>query len=231
MIDPKHVYSAFRGAFQPLTRSLAAHGVTPNMLTVAGIVLNIAAAALIVMGRFYWAAGVFVAASICDMLDGSVARHAGLETPFGAFLDSTVDRISEGIILSGLGLYFAWNGQYWELVAVFVFLIASFLVSYTRARAEALGLQCKVGLMSRPERIIVLVVGLLFHRWYVLSIAVFAVAFLTSFTVLQRILYVRRQLLRAGLPAADARRPPDAGGGVSAQPGEGRRPGSCAAAE
>ena len=199
MIDPKNFYSAVRRAFQPLTRGLAEHGVTPNMLTMVGIALNLGAAALIVLGDFYWAAGVFVVASFCDMLDGSVARYAGKESAFGAFLDSTTDRISEGIILAGLGLYFARVHHYGELAAIFVFLIASFLVSYTRARAEALGLECKVGLMSRPERIIVLTTGFIFHRWYVLTIAVYALAVLTSFTVVQRVLHVRRQLRRADL--------------------------------
>ncbi len=200
MKDPKHFYSAVRRAFGPITRGLAGGGITPNMLTVTGIVLNLIAGALIVLGYLYWAAGVFIVASFCDMLDGSVARWAGKESAFGAFLDSTVDRIAEGITLTALGLYFYRSGHPYELTAVFVFLVSSFLVSYTRARAEALGLECTVGLMSRPERIIALSAGLILHRWHVLSVVVFAVAFLTSFTVLQRILYVRRHL----------RRPPEA---------------------
>jgi len=202
VIDPKNFYSSVRQSFQPITRGLAGRGVTPNMLTMTGITLNLVAAALIVLGCFYWAAGVFVVASLCDLLDGAVARYAGKESAFGAFLDSTTDRISEGITLAALGLYFARVQGYGELAAIFVFLIASFLVSYTRARAEALGLQCKVGLMSRPERIIVLTVGFVFHRWYVLSIVLYALAVLTSHTVLQRVLHVRRQLRKVELPEA-----------------------------
>lgn len=194
MIDPKSFYSAVRRFFSPVTRGLARSGVTPNMLTVTGITLNLAATPLIVTGRFYWAAGVFVAASLCDLLDGAVARFSGKASPFGAFLDSTIDRVSEGITLTALGVYFARVYKLPELAAVFVFLVASFLVSYTRARAEALGLECKVGLMSRPERIVVLTAGFLFARWQVLSVAVYALAALTSFTVLQRVLHVRRQL-------------------------------------
>ena len=196
MKDPKNVYSTFRRGFQPFVGSLAKWGVTPNMVTAAGIGLNLAATPLIALGHFWWAAAIFVAASICDLLDGSLARFSGKESAFGAFLDSTMDRVSEGVTLIALGVYYARTDHLPELVAVFIFLMASYLVSYERARAEALGLDCKVGLMSRPERIIVLTTGFVFAQWYVLSVAVYLLAVLTTFTVLQRILHVRRQLLR-----------------------------------
>jgi CDP-diacylglycerol--glycerol-3-phosphate 3-phosphatidyltransferase len=176
--------------------SLAKWGVTPNMVTSAGIGLNLAATPFIALGHFWWAAVIFVAASLCDLLDGSLARFSGKESAFGAFLDSTMDRVSEGVTLIALGVYYARTDRLPELVAVFIFLMASYLVSYERARAEALGLDCKVGLMSRPERIVVLTTGFVFARWYVLSVAVYLLAVLTTFTVLQRILHVRRQLLR-----------------------------------
>ena len=175
---------------------MAKAGLTPNMVTAAGIALNLAATPLIALGHFWWAAAIFVAASICDLLDGSLARFSGTESAFGAFQDSTMDRVSEGVTLIALGVYYARADRLPELVAVFVFLMASYLVSYERARAEALGLDCKVGLMSRPERIVVLTAGFIFARWYVLSVAVYLLAVLTTFTVLQRILHVRRQLDR-----------------------------------
>jgi CDP-diacylglycerol--glycerol-3-phosphate 3-phosphatidyltransferase len=196
--DPKNFYSAFRRGFQPVVGSMAKAGLTPNMVTAAGIGLNLAATPLIVLGHFWWAAAIFVAASICDLLDGSLARFSGTESAFGAFLDSTMDRVSEGVTLIALGVYYARMDRLPELVAVFVFLMASYLVSYERARAEALGLDCKVGLMSRPERIVVLTAGFIFAQWYVLSVAVYVLAVLTTFTVLQRILHVRRQLDRGG---------------------------------
>ena len=195
MIDPKNVYSAFRRGFQPVVGALARWGVTPNMVTGAGIGLNLAATPFIALGHFWWSAVIFVAASICDMLDGSLARLTGKESAFGAFLDSTMDRVSEGVTLIALGVYYERTHHLPELIAVFIFLMASYLVSYERARAEALGLDCKVGLMSRPERIIVLTTGFVLARWYVLSVAVYLLAVLTTFTVLQRILHVRRQLL------------------------------------
>jgi|YelNatPaOPRAMG01_1025707.scaffolds.fasta_scaffold11316_2 CDP-diacylglycerol--glycerol-3-phosphate 3-phosphatidyltransferase len=199
------VYTEVRRAFVPLTVRLVNGHITPNNLTVAGLALNVAAAPLIVSGHFIWALVVFLLAGICDMLDGAVARLSEQVTPFGAFLDSTSDRVAEGVVLGAVAIWFARQGLYFEVGAVFVALVASFLVSYTRARAEALGLECKVGLMSRPERIVLLAVGLLFApHFHALSVVIYALAGLTSFTVLQRILHVRHQLLHRG--QADAGR-------------------------
>ena len=197
MKDAKGFYTAVRQGLQPLVRGLARAGLTPNVVTALGMALNLAATPFIVLGHFWWAAGLFVTASICDLLDGSLARYTGKESPFGAFIDSTTDRLSEGVTLTALGVYFARADKLPELIGVFVVLMASYLVSYERARAEALGLECKVGLMSRPERIIVLTTGFIFAQWYVLSVAVYVLAALTTFTVLQRVFHVRRQL-RAG---------------------------------
>jgi CDP-diacylglycerol---glycerol-3-phosphate 3-phosphatidyltransferase len=188
-----------RRAVVPLAGRLVTGGrVTPNGLTVGGLVLNVATVPLILSGHFIWAAVVLLLAGVCDMLDGAVARISEQVTPFGAFLDSTSDRLSEGVVLMAIGVWFARNGHTWDLAAVFVALMMSFLVSYTRARAEALGLECKVGLASRPERVVLLMVGLLFARYHVLSIMVWAIAILTTYTVVQRILHVRRQLADSG---------------------------------
>ena len=151
-----------RRAVVPLAGRLVSGGhVTPNALTLAGLVLNVATVPLILSGHFIWAAVVLLLAGVCDMLDGAVARLSEQVTPFGAFLDSTSDRLSEGVVYMAIGVWFARQGHYWDLAAVFIALMMCFLVSYTRARAEALGLECKVGLASRPERIVLLLVGLL----------------------------------------------------------------------
>ena len=188
-----------RRLFAPVAAWLVGGPVTPNGLTVAGLLLNVGTVPLIVSGHFVWASLVFLLASVCDMLDGAVARLARQVTPFGAFLDSTSDRVAEGITLGALGVYYARADQFWVVGAIFVALVASFLVSYTRARAEALGLECKVGLMSRPERIFILMTGFLLSHWHVLlTVAVYVLAVLTSYTVGQRILHVRSQMCRAG---------------------------------
>jgi CDP-diacylglycerol--glycerol-3-phosphate 3-phosphatidyltransferase len=168
--------------------------ITPNSLTVAGLMLNVATVPFIVTGHFVLAAVVLLLAGCCDMFDGAVARLSAQVTPFGAFLDSTSDRLSEGVVLLAIGVRFARYGGVWELVGVFIALIMSFLVSYTRARAEALGLECKVGVASRPERIVLLAVGLFAARYQVLPVMVWVIAVATSYTVAQRILHVRRQL-------------------------------------
>lgn len=196
MIDPKSFYTNVRRSFGPLISGLVHVGVTPNMLTSAGIVLNLGTAALIVLDQLFWAGLLLIVASLCDLLDGSVARLGGTVSPFGAFFDSTMDRIAEGITLSALAVFYALGGQTAQFIAVLVFLVASFLVSYTRARAEALDLDCRVGLMSRPERLVVLIAGLILNRWQVLDYAVFLLAALTAFTVGERVIHVYRTVRR-----------------------------------
>jgi CDP-diacylglycerol--glycerol-3-phosphate 3-phosphatidyltransferase len=203
-VSLKDSYTAgVRRAAVPLAGRLVSSGhVTPNALTLGGLVLNVATVPLILSGHFIVAAVVLLLAGVCDMLDGAVARLSEQVTPFGAFLDSTSDRLSEGVVLMAIGIWFARNGHDWELAAVFIALMMSFLVSYTRARAEALGLECKVGLASRPERVVLLMVGLLFARYDVLAVMVWVIAATTTYTVVQRILHVRRQLAGGGRGAA-----------------------------
>ena len=168
---------------------------TPNQVTVAGLSLNGAAAVLIYHERFVWATVAFVAGSLLDILDGALARSHGKLSPFGGFLDSTTDRISEGLILGSIALVLSRQGHPWELASVFVALVGSFLVSYTRAKEEAIGLRCEVGLMSRAERIVLVAVALPFAGEGSLPWAMYLLAALTAFTVWQRIDYVRRQLI------------------------------------
>ncbi len=176
---------------------------TPNAISLTGFVLNLAAAALIV-GRLFFLAGVaFIIGSIMDTLDGRYSRMSGKGTPFGAFLDSTLDRLEEGIVLIAVGAYFASRHDEVAVAAVVAAVLGSLMVSYTRARAEALGLECKVGLATRPVRVVILSIGLVFAKgaslghFELLAPAVYVLAGLTLLTTIQRILHVRSQLRAA----------------------------------
>src|ERR1700758_4572945 len=129
---------------------------TPNAISLTGFVLNLAAAALIIDRMFFLAGVAFIVGSVMDTLDGRYSRMSGKGTPFGAFLDSTLDRLEEGIVLTAVAAYFASRHNQAAVAAVVVAVLASLMVSYTRARAEALGVQCKVGLATRPVRVVIL---------------------------------------------------------------------------
>ena len=146
-------------------RVLSESRITPNQLTALGFSLNLVSAVLIYREDYIAAAAVFLVGSIIDILDGALARSRGQATVFGAFIDSTTDRISEGAVLCAATLVFARHGDTWPVAAVFVALVASFLVSYTRARAEALGLEGKAGLMGRAERVVLLAAILALAPW------------------------------------------------------------------
>ena len=168
---------------------------TPNQITVAGLALNVVAAALVVERHFVWATVVFIAGSILDILDGALARTHGQLTPFGGFLDSTLDRMSEGVVLGAIALVFADRDEMVALACVFVALVGSFLISYTRAKAEALGLKGDVGLMARLERIVVLAIAMPFAGFgWPLEAVIYLLAATTAFTVLQRMYSVKKQL-------------------------------------
>lgn len=167
---------------------------TPNQVTVAGLSLNAVAAVLIYEEHFVWATVAFVTGSILDILDGALARSHGKLTQFGSFLDSTTDRISEGFVLGAIALVLSRQGHEAALASVFVALVGSFLVSYTRAKAEALGLGGAVGLMGRAERIVLVAIALPFAGRGSLPYAMYLLAALTAFTVIQRVNHVRTQL-------------------------------------
>lgn len=197
----RYFYSTeVRRLFKPLTAAIGRTSISPNMLTVLGLLLTLAVAGLVWTGHFVTAAIVFAIGGVCDLLDGAVARLAEKVTPMGAFLDSTSDRIGEGIVLTSIALVYARDGNLWMVGATFVTMIGSFLVSYTRARAEALGLDCKVGLMTRPERLVLLGVGLLLQKFGALAVVMYILAVLTAVTVVQRILHVRRRFREASSP-------------------------------
>jgi CDP-diacylglycerol--glycerol-3-phosphate 3-phosphatidyltransferase len=175
---------------------------TPNAISVTGFALNVGAAVLIFERYFFLAGVAFIVGSIMDTLDGRYSRMSGKGTPFGAFLDSTLDRIEEGVVLLAVAAYFATRHDEAAVAAVVAAVLGSFMVSYTRARAEALGVACKVGLATRPVRVVILSAGLVFAKgaslghFELLAPAVYVLAGLTVLTVLQRIWHVRRELRR-----------------------------------
>ena len=187
------------------TRSLdqlAATRVTPNVLTAAGVTLSIAGAVLVYFEyRTEWlflvGGFVFLVGSLLDIVDGALARSRGLGTPFGAFLDSTVDRVGEASMLGAIALVFMRDGNELAVALAFAALAGSFLVSYTRARAEALGLSGKVGIGTRAERVAVVTTGLGLEALLPFTVLPWAVALVVAtawFTVAQRVLFVRAQL-------------------------------------
>ena len=200
----KHGYTTgARGLASRSVVSLTRTRITPNALTASGVTLCFVASVLVLFeGRnailFYWAAAaVFVLGSLLDILDGALARAGGKTTPFGAFLDSTTDRVSEGFMLTAIAWVLARH-HHPAFVAVAVTAVAgSFLVSYTRAKAEALGLRGDVGIGSRAERVVVITAGLVLAPWGVLPWSLVLLAFTAWVTVVQRVLYVRKQLLEA----------------------------------
>src|SRR5215475_8392072 len=173
---------------------------TPNAISIAGLIGNLIAAALVTQRLFFLAGIAFILGSIMDTLDGRYSRMSGKGTLFGAFLDSTLDRIEEGIVIAAVAGYFASRGEDFAAAICVVAVLGSLMVSYTRARAEALGVECKVGIATRPVRVVILSIGLIFAKgagigdFELLAPAVYAMAGLTIFTTFQRVWHVRNEL-------------------------------------
>jgi phosphatidylglycerophosphate synthase len=220
-----------RSWFLPLARRLSARGVTPDALTIAGLAFSLLAALLLARGDFLPAAFVLALTGLCDMLDGDVARLSGSASRFGAFLDSTLDRAGEGALFAGIAFYYFARSQGAALwldgsgdgarygdadgrtlaVLALATLILSFLVSYTRARAEGLSLECKVGIMERPERLLMLLAGALLGPRFLPGV-LGLLFLLTLVTVLQRVYHVRRLTRPISAPHPEAfRERPDPG--------------------
>jgi CDP-diacylglycerol--glycerol-3-phosphate 3-phosphatidyltransferase len=173
---------------------------TPNAISLTGFALCVGAAILVAERLFFLGGLMFIVGSVCDTLDGRYSRMSGKGSPFGAFLDSTLDRIEEGVVLTAVAAYFASRDMQFAVAACVVAVLASLMVSYTRARAEALGVECKVGIATRAVRVVILSIGLLFAKgagladFELLAPAVYVLAGLSTITVLQRIFHVRKAL-------------------------------------
>jgi len=201
--------AAIKDGYTTGARTLASRSVlgltrtrlTPNALTASGVILCAVASILVVFADrnellFYWlAAVVFVLGSLLDILDGALARAGGKTTPFGAFIDSTTDRVSEGFMLTAIAYVLASNDHPVFVAVAMAAMLGSFLVSYTRAKAEALGLRGDVGIGSRAERVVVITTGLVLAPWGLLGWALVLLAATAWVTVFQRVLHVRKQLM------------------------------------
>ena len=208
-----------RSWLRPVAERLAARGVKPDHLTYAGLGLALVAAVLAGRGLFLGSALLVILAGLCDILDGDVARARNVVDRFGAFLDSTLDRLSEGALYAGLAVHYftrTQRGTFWIRMAfeggaewgdadgttlgilTLAILLLAFLVSYTRARAEGLGVECKVGMMERPERMLTLAAGMLLgHRFMPGVLGILFI--LTLVTALQRVYHVHK-LTRSETP-------------------------------
>jgi len=184
----------FARFLDPATIALMRLGVTPNALTVLGMLLNLIAGLIAASGNLVLAGGVWVLSGLFDGLDGALARRIGITSTFGAFLDSTLDRYSDAFVLFGILIYAGDRGQLLETRLVFVTLVGSLLVSYTRARAESLGIDCKVGLLTRFERFLIIAAMLITQQ---ITIGLLALSVLTHLTVVQRMVHVWLSMRRA----------------------------------
>jgi CDP-diacylglycerol--glycerol-3-phosphate 3-phosphatidyltransferase len=179
---------------QPIVRLLSRTPLTPNAITWLGFCLTVIAGALIVTGHLLAAGIVVLIAGFFDMLDGALARVRGRVTRFGAILDSTLDRLSEAVLLLSLLAVFAREQQVAESLLAGIALVGSLMVSYIRARMEGLSIECKAGLFTRPERVVILALGLMLSQFnYALLTALGIIAFFSYFTVVERMIYAWRQ--------------------------------------
>lgn len=197
----------------PIGNFLARLGIHPNVLSVCGLILSIIAGVMYGMGLFFLASFVVILAGVCDTLDGQIARQTGKNSKFGAFFDSTLDRYSDLSLLVGMAWFFSGyqillgfnghstsNGSHpWTILFIILAISGSFMVSYCRARAEGLGLECNIGIMQRPERITLIVLGSLLSvipgiGLLIIKMTVLVLALSTNITAIHRILYVRNQL-------------------------------------
>ena len=178
---------------RPLAHLFLRLGFTPDWLTLMGLVMNLGATAAFAKSHLHWGALIMMAAGVCDILDGQVAREGRKETKFGALLDSTTDRYSEIFIYFGIGAYLIGRDEWVASGILFFAITGSLMVSYVRARAEGLGEDCKVGFMQRPERLTALALGsLVGHQGLVFVLVLLAVT--TNYTVIERLAHIRNRL-------------------------------------
>jgi CDP-diacylglycerol---glycerol-3-phosphate 3-phosphatidyltransferase len=190
-----------------MVRGLASVGIPPNILTATGVTINIGCALLFGFGEFFWAGIVLIVANLFDMLDGNVARLTGNVTKYGSFLDSSLDRLSDMVVFLGIMMFYGRNVPQHSLLNVFLAgfgMIMSVMVSYTTARSEGLGVKANVGFLQRPERIVLLIIGALstwnmnssFFLFNRMPQVLWVLAVGSFWTMLQRMLFIRKQLRR-----------------------------------
>lgn len=196
----KHWVAGFDIVIRPIAKLLISLKVHPHVVTFSGLALSILAFNFYRQGHFFYAGVMIVLAGACDVLDGKLARETNKMTKFGALMDSTIDRYSEILLFLGLAVFF--YGKHSHVIYPIIFAIAgSFMVSYIRARAEGLGIACKVGIMKREERITYLAIGSLLgavpkYGIYVVIVTIWFIAVLANITVIQRIFFIRNELKR-----------------------------------
>jgi CDP-diacylglycerol--glycerol-3-phosphate 3-phosphatidyltransferase len=179
----------------PLINILAKWGFSPNLFTIGGVVITAMAAAAFIMGYMRWGGLLLLLGGLCDTIDGNLARATHKASPFGALLDSAIDRYAELIMFFGIITRFVLTDKYWTAAIGFIALCGSMMVSYCRARSECLGYNGSVGIMQRPERIVLIGTGALIHP-LALAIALWLVAILGNYTAWQRIHHAYRQEAR-----------------------------------
>lgn len=191
----------------PMVKAMIKVGITPNTITITGFIINVLVAILVIYSAIYqpnnlsligFAGAMVLFAGLFDMMDGRVARMGGMQSSFGALLDSTLDRYSELITLFSLQFYFILHGWIWNGIVTFVAIIGSIMVSYVRARGEGLGIDVKVGFMQRPERVVVSAVGMILcwvcNSLWALAIPLMLIALLANITAFWRIAHCYKQL-------------------------------------
>ena len=189
---PVSLQNGFVNLLAPLIKILTSWGINPNSFTVAGLIITSMAAVAFIMGHLHLGGFLILLGGLCDTIDGSLARFANKATHFGAMFDSAVDRYSEFVMFLGIGVYFVMLKDYPTSVVAFFALCGSIMVSYSRARAESLGFDSRIGIMQRPERIVFLGLGALIHPG-AFKFAIWLVAVFANFTALQRIRHAYKQ--------------------------------------
>jgi CDP-diacylglycerol--glycerol-3-phosphate 3-phosphatidyltransferase len=198
MTFTKAIGSSCEMVISLIVRALSLTRIHPNVLTFFGLLVNVAAAAMLASGKFFLAGLIIMAAGLFDMLDGRVARQTNRVTKFGGFLDSVLDRYSDLVLLMGLLVYYASINRFFYVVLTAVVMTGSVMVSYTRARAECTIPLCKAGFMERPERVVLIIIGAFFDR---MAPVLWVIAVLANLTVIHRVLYTWQQTRQLDEPA------------------------------
>ncbi|MGD9047069.1 MAG: CDP-alcohol phosphatidyltransferase family protein [Anaerolineae bacterium] len=170
-----------RPALETIARRLAKWNLSPDAVTYIGLILTIGVAVLAALGEIRWAGVAYIVAALGDALDGTLARVSGKGSRFGAFLDSNIDRFEESIVFLGLSVYYAVAGGQWEIPLLLLVTVGSLMVSYSRARAEALGVECKVGFMTRVPRVVIMIAGMILDQVFITLIILAVTTLFTSF--------------------------------------------------